>query len=124
MVRVFSPLPPKQAILYELTPVCSQVPVLNDVRDITLVETPKNELVALISCENKAPPQLWKLEIVRSGEFGREHSRLTLRYATAFFSILLRILMAFSGLPLDIHICPKLLLILRDQATLAGVIWN
>ncbi|XP_006463427.1 hypothetical protein AGABI2DRAFT_187019 [Agaricus bisporus var. bisporus H97] len=57
-----------------------QVPVLDDVQDVTLAETLKNELVALFSCGNKAPPQLWKLEIVRNGETGKEHSRLTLRH--------------------------------------------
>lgn len=69
--------------LYALMPVGSQVPVLNDVRDITL-ETHRGESVALISYENKAPPQLWKLEILRGGETGRESSRLTLRYALLF----------------------------------------
>ncbi|KAF9450606.1 WD40 repeat-like protein [Macrolepiota fuliginosa MF-IS2] len=64
----------------ELHQIECQVPVLNDVRDITLVETKKNELVALISYENKAAPQLWKLEIVRDRESGRESSRLTLRH--------------------------------------------
>jgi len=57
----------------------SQVPVLNDIRDVTLVETHKHELVALISYENMAPPQLWKLEILKDRENGRESSRLTLR---------------------------------------------
>jgi len=57
----------------------SQVPVLNDVRDVTLVEAQKHELVALISYENTAPPQLWKLEILKDRENGRESSRLTLR---------------------------------------------
>jgi len=57
----------------------SQVPVLDDVRDITLVEAHKHELVALISYEDMAPPQLWKLEILKDRENGRESSRLALR---------------------------------------------
>lgn len=57
-----------------------QVPMLSDVRDITLVEARKHELLALISYENRAPPQLWKLEIVKDRESGRETSRLTLRH--------------------------------------------
>jgi len=41
----------------------SQVPVLNEVRDITLGG--KTGEYALISYENMAPPQLWKLQMVR-----------------------------------------------------------
>jgi len=61
------------------------VPVLSDVRSITLVETHRSELVALISYENEAPPQLWKLEIIKGNDLGRESSRLTLRYALYSF---------------------------------------
>ncbi|KAF9444114.1 hypothetical protein P691DRAFT_787144 [Macrolepiota fuliginosa MF-IS2] len=64
----------------ELQQIEYQVPVLNDVRDITLAETIGTGLVALISYENKAAPQLWKLEIVKDRENGRESSRLTLRH--------------------------------------------
>ncbi|KAH8113819.1 WD40 repeat-like protein [Phellopilus nigrolimitatus] len=39
-----------------------QVPILHEVRDITLA---RNGNVALVSYENKASPQLWKLETVR-----------------------------------------------------------
>ncbi|KAF9063012.1 hypothetical protein BDP27DRAFT_1335856 [Rhodocollybia butyracea] len=49
-------------------------PVLNDVKDITLARNTRTGLVALVSYENKAPPQLWKLENVKDG------SRLTLRH--------------------------------------------
>lgn len=63
----------------------SQVPVLNDVRSITLVEMHRGALVALISYENKAPPQLWKLEIIKGNDVSRESSRLTLRCALIFF---------------------------------------
>jgi hypothetical protein len=52
---------------------------LNDVHNITLAEMRKGELVALISYENKAPPQLWKLEILKDRENGNDSSRLTLR---------------------------------------------
>ena len=44
------------------TRLISQVPILHEVRDITLA---RNGSVALVSYENKAPPQLWKLETVR-----------------------------------------------------------
>ncbi|KAF9530279.1 hypothetical protein CPB83DRAFT_851296 [Crepidotus variabilis] len=43
----------------------SQTPVLEDVKDITVAQTSKNGLVALVSYEHKAPPQLWKLELVK-----------------------------------------------------------
>ncbi|KAF5390996.1 hypothetical protein D9757_003981 [Collybiopsis confluens] len=49
-------------------------PVLNDVRDITLARNTRNGPVALVSYENKAPPQLWKLDIVK------DVARLTLRH--------------------------------------------
>lgn len=71
-----------------LTWLDSQVPVLNDVRGITLAELQKGELVALISYENKAPPQLWKLEILKEAkdrENSQESSRLMLRYVTFQF---------------------------------------
>lgn len=40
----------------------SQVPILHEVRDITLA---KSGNVALVSYENKAPPQLWELVNVK-----------------------------------------------------------
>ncbi|KAJ3763939.1 hypothetical protein EV360DRAFT_91547 [Lentinula raphanica] len=49
-------------------------PVLNDVKDITLARSSRTGLVALVSYENKAPPQLWKLEMVK------DVARLTLRH--------------------------------------------
>jgi hypothetical protein len=54
----------KQLLIYnvETKVIENQTPVLNDVRDITLA---KNGQVALVSYENKAFPQLWKLEIVK-----------------------------------------------------------
>ncbi|KAG1748304.1 quinon protein alcohol dehydrogenase-like superfamily [Suillus paluster] len=63
----------KQLLVYnvETKVIENQTPVLNDVRDITLA---KNGQVALVSYENKAPPQLWKLEMVK------DQARLTLRH--------------------------------------------
>ncbi|KAL5499109.1 hypothetical protein ACEPAH_1627 [Sanghuangporus vaninii] len=54
----------KQIIVYNLDrkEIENQVPILHEVRDITLA---RNGSVALVSYENKAPPQLWKLETVR-----------------------------------------------------------
>ncbi|KAJ4467107.1 hypothetical protein C8R41DRAFT_64960 [Lentinula lateritia] len=49
-------------------------PVLNNVKDITLARNTRAGLVALVSYENKAPPQLWKLEMVK------DIARLTLRH--------------------------------------------
>ncbi|KAG1834776.1 WD40-repeat-containing domain protein [Suillus variegatus] len=63
----------KQLLVYNIQTkvIENQTPVLNDVRDITLA---KNGQVALVSYENKAFPQLWKLEIVK------DQARLTLRH--------------------------------------------
>lgn len=54
----------KQIIAYNLDKkeIENQVPVLHEIRDITLA---RNGQVALVSYENKAPPQLWKLEMVK-----------------------------------------------------------
>ncbi|KAE9393814.1 WD40 repeat-like protein [Gymnopus androsaceus JB14] len=49
-------------------------PVLNDVKDISLARNTRTGLVALVSYENRAPPQLWKLETVQDA------ARLTLRH--------------------------------------------
>ncbi|KAH7928593.1 WD40 repeat-like protein [Leucogyrophana mollusca] len=70
----------KQLLVYnvETKLIENQTPVLNDVRDITLA---RNGHVALISYENKAPPQLWKLEMVKSSQSGSASTaRLTLRH--------------------------------------------
>ncbi|KAJ6588705.1 hypothetical protein B0H19DRAFT_1367253 [Mycena capillaripes] len=73
----------KRLVVYntELKQIEHQTPVLNDVRDITLARNTRQGLVALISYENKAPPQLWKMELVKD----RENpalliARLTLRH--------------------------------------------
>ncbi|KAI5118541.1 hypothetical protein M0805_008482 [Coniferiporia weirii] len=54
----------KQIIVYNLDKkeIENQVPILHEVRDITLARSGN---VALVSYENKAPPQLWKLETVK-----------------------------------------------------------
>lgn len=61
----------------------SQVPILEDVHDIALVEPHPNVLTALINYERKTSPQLWKLEIVRDADSEEESSRLTLRYVSS-----------------------------------------
>ncbi|TFK38155.1 hypothetical protein BDQ12DRAFT_631389 [Crucibulum laeve] len=59
----------------------NQTPVLNDVRDITLAQTARSGLIALVSYENKAPPQLWKLDtVVKDREAHTSTVRLTLRH--------------------------------------------
>lgn len=69
----------KQIIVYNLDKkeIENQVPILHEVRDITLA---KNGTVALVSYENKAPPQLWKLESVkdRTNETNQFTVRLSL----------------------------------------------
>ncbi|CCL98725.1 uncharacterized protein FIBRA_00730 [Fibroporia radiculosa] len=63
----------KQIIAYNLNRkhIENRVPVLHDVRDITLA---RDDQVALVSYENKAPPQLWKLDMVK------DSTRLSLRH--------------------------------------------
>ncbi|KAI0948106.1 hypothetical protein AcW1_009704 [Taiwanofungus camphoratus] len=63
----------KQIIAYNLfkKDIENRVPVLHDVRDITLA---RDDQVALVSYENKAPPQLWKLEMIK------DIARLSLRH--------------------------------------------
>ncbi|KAF9031656.1 WD40 repeat-like protein [Hymenopellis radicata] len=63
-----------------------QTPVLNDVRDITLARNTKHGLTALVSYENRAPPQLWKIDMVKD-HLKHEHNaadnlvaRFTLRH--------------------------------------------
>ncbi|KAI0250714.1 WD40-repeat-containing domain protein [Lactifluus subvellereus] len=54
----------KRIIAYNLDrkEIENQVPVLHDIRYVTLAQSGQ---FALVSCEFKAPPQLWKLEIVK-----------------------------------------------------------
>ncbi|KAG6867651.1 hypothetical protein C0993_012706 [Termitomyces sp. T159_Od127] len=59
----------------------NQTPVLNDVRDITVATSVEGGIIALISYENKAPPQLWKLELLKDKENPNStKGRLTLRH--------------------------------------------
>ncbi|KAL1720516.1 hypothetical protein EV715DRAFT_250205 [Schizophyllum commune] len=57
----------KRLIVYnmETNKVENQTPVLNDVRDITISRNAKHSLTALVSYENKAPPQRWKMDLVK-----------------------------------------------------------
>ncbi|KAJ7223731.1 quinon protein alcohol dehydrogenase-like superfamily [Mycena haematopus] len=58
-----------------------QTPVLNDVRDVTLARNTRQGLVALVSYENKAPPQLWRMELLKDRENAALLvARLTLRH--------------------------------------------
>ncbi|GJE97468.1 WD40 repeat domain-containing protein [Phanerochaete sordida] len=63
----------KQIIVYNLdrNEIENRVPVLHEVRDITMARVGD---VALVSYENKAPPQLWKLE------YYKDTARLQLRH--------------------------------------------
>ncbi|TBU39880.1 WD40 repeat-like protein [Dichomitus squalens] len=70
----------KQIIVYnmETEKIENRVPVLHEVRDITLA---RNDHVALVSYENKAPPQLWKLEpIKKHQQSANTEIRLSLRH--------------------------------------------
>ncbi|KAF8842942.1 hypothetical protein BDN67DRAFT_925392 [Paxillus ammoniavirescens] len=70
----------KQLLVYnvETKIIENQTPVLNDVRDITLA---RNGQVALISYEHKAPPQLWKLDVVKDRmDSTTTTARLSLRH--------------------------------------------
>ncbi|KAF5368873.1 hypothetical protein D9758_002838 [Tetrapyrgos nigripes] len=56
-------------------------PVLNEVRDITLARNTRNGIVALVSYEHKAPPQLWKMEMIKDLKDEKQLiARLTLRH--------------------------------------------
>ncbi|KAF5379166.1 hypothetical protein D9615_006004 [Tricholomella constricta] len=73
----------KRLVVYNMATnqVENQTPVLNDVRDITVARTVRSGVIALISYENKAPPQLWKLEMVKDRDNNSiVTARLTLRH--------------------------------------------
>ncbi|EIW78840.1 hypothetical protein CONPUDRAFT_155557 [Coniophora puteana RWD-64-598 SS2] len=55
----------------------SQIPVYSDVKDITIS---RKANLALISYENKTPPQLWKLELVKDRDHVSTVMRLSLRH--------------------------------------------
>ncbi|KAF7986338.1 hypothetical protein HWV62_35326 [Athelia sp. TMB] len=70
----------KRLIVYnmETKKVENQTPVMHDVRDITIT---RNGLFALISYEDKAPPQLWRIEMVKDREDPfTQVARLNLRH--------------------------------------------
>ncbi|KAF9233428.1 hypothetical protein BU15DRAFT_53925 [Melanogaster broomeanus] len=70
----------KQFLVYNMETklIENQTPVLNDVRDITLA---RNGQMALISYDNKAPPQLWKLDVVKDRmDSTTTTARLSLRH--------------------------------------------
>ncbi|RXW18992.1 hypothetical protein EST38_g6867 [Candolleomyces aberdarensis] len=70
----------KRLVVYNLETkqVESQTPVLNDVRDITIAQA-RSGTIALISYENKAPPQLWKIELIKEPDNNTMVARLILR---------------------------------------------
>ncbi|KAG5719222.1 hypothetical protein E4T56_gene13410 [Termitomyces sp. T112] len=73
----------KRLVVYsmETNLIENQTPVLNDVRDITVATSAQGGIIALISYENKAPPQLWKLELLKDKENPNlTKGRLTLRH--------------------------------------------
>ncbi|KDR80328.1 hypothetical protein GALMADRAFT_242702 [Galerina marginata CBS 339.88] len=72
----------KRLVVYntETKQIDSLTPVLEDVRSITVAQTSNSGLVALTSYEDKAPPQLWRLEPVKDRETNAVISaRLSLR---------------------------------------------
>ncbi|KDQ58352.1 hypothetical protein JAAARDRAFT_34151 [Jaapia argillacea MUCL 33604] len=68
----------KRIIVYNLDKqdVEYQVPVLHEVRDITLA---RHGRLALVSHENKAPPQLWRLETIRDRQSDSNVVRIQLQ---------------------------------------------
>ncbi|KAJ7906089.1 hypothetical protein B0H13DRAFT_2194387, partial [Mycena leptocephala] len=60
----------KRFVVYnmELKQIEHQTPLRNDVRDVTLARNTRRGLAALISYENKAPPQLWRMELLKDWE--------------------------------------------------------
>ncbi|KAK7044558.1 catabolite degradation [Favolaschia claudopus] len=73
----------KRLVVYntELKQVEHQTPVLTDVRDVTLARNTRQGLVALVSYENKAPPQLWRMELLKDRENAAlQVARLSLRH--------------------------------------------
>ncbi|KAG7095415.1 hypothetical protein E1B28_006164 [Marasmius oreades] len=73
----------KRLVVYnmETRQIESATPVLNEVKDITLARSTRNGDVALVSYENKAPPQLWKMDLVKDRENAEKvTARLTLRH--------------------------------------------
>ncbi|KAF8636918.1 hypothetical protein AX17_003169 [Amanita inopinata Kibby_2008] len=71
----------KRLVVYnmETNQIENQTPVLNDVKDVTLASNSQGGVMALISYESKAPPQLWKVEFIHR-EPQVPTTRLTLRH--------------------------------------------
>ncbi|KAJ7167367.1 WD40-repeat-containing domain protein [Mycena crocata] len=121
-----------------------QTPVLNDVRDVTLARNTKHGLIALVSYENKAPPQLWRLELLKDRENASLLvARLTLRHTympkhavefagPSYFGGKNDELVLCAGKAGDIHIWDQesgtLLRHIRAQASQSGdltcIAWN
>ncbi|KAF8893635.1 hypothetical protein BD779DRAFT_1396588, partial [Infundibulicybe gibba] len=57
----------KQLFVYNMgtKQIENQTPVLNNVRDVTLGQNSGRGLYVLVSYEDNAPPQLWKLELIK-----------------------------------------------------------
>ncbi|KAG5638343.1 hypothetical protein H0H81_000586 [Sphagnurus paluster] len=73
----------KRLVVYNMgtNQIENQTPVLNDVRDITLARSARSGIIALVSYENKTPPQLWKLDLVKDRDTPSiVTGRLTLRH--------------------------------------------
>ncbi|KAF9051401.1 hypothetical protein BJ165DRAFT_1448497 [Panaeolus papilionaceus] len=72
----------KRLIVYNMLTkeVECQVPMLEDVRDVTLTQTNRHGIAVLVSYEHKAAPQLWKLELVRDRDSTNLVGRLALRH--------------------------------------------
>ncbi|KAF7318793.1 Catabolite degradation [Mycena chlorophos] len=129
-----------------------QTPVLNDVRDVTLAKNTRQGLVALVSYENKArqrkdndaPPQLWKLDLLKDRENPNMLvAKLTLRHTympkhvvefagPSYFGGMNDELVLCAGKAGDIHIWDQesgtLLRHIRAQAAQTGdltcIAWN
>ncbi|PFH48709.1 hypothetical protein AMATHDRAFT_196130 [Amanita thiersii Skay4041] len=72
----------KRLVVYnmETDMIENQTPVLNDVKDVTLAASPRGGVMALVSYESKAPPQLWKVDFIRDRFTHSQTTRLTLRH--------------------------------------------
>ncbi|KAL0959814.1 hypothetical protein HGRIS_011496 [Hohenbuehelia grisea] len=85
----------KRLVVYnmETKQIENQTPVYNEVRDITISRKWKNGVTALISYENKAPPQLWKLKLIKDRDNNLvQTGRLELRH-----TYMPKVLVDFAG---------------------------
>ncbi|RXW19264.1 hypothetical protein EST38_g6604 [Candolleomyces aberdarensis] len=133
----------KRLVVYNLETkrVERQMPVLNDVRNITIAEA-RSGTIALISYENKAPPQLWKIELIKEQDSNAMVANLTLRHTympkisvdfagPSYFGGQNNELVICAGQAGDIHIwdqeSPILLHLIRgtrDGGDLTCIAWN